>query len=191
MSMPAFLSALVRRTASLGRDRRGVSAVEFALVLPVMITLYIGTVEVAKGIAIHRKVTQAARTVADLATQFKVLKNADKDNVLSAGSAILFPASATPLKITLSAVDIDKNGVAKIGWTDPYNGGTLPKRSKGDVVNLPADVLKVPNSQLIWAEVSYGYDPKISDWIVKGTIDLKDNFFMRPRLSASVTRDPS
>jgi Flp pilus assembly protein TadG len=191
MSTPAFLSALARSTASLGRDRRGVSAVEFALVLPVMITLYIGTVEVAKGVAIQRKVTQAARTVADLATQFRTIKNADKDNVLSAGSAILFPTSATPLKITLSAVYIDKNSVAKIEWTDGYHGGTLPKRSIGDVVNLPADVLKVPDSQLIWAEVSYSYDPQISDWIIKGTIDLKDSFFMRPRLAEKVVRDPS
>jgi Flp pilus assembly protein TadG len=190
MSIPALLSALARRTASLGRDRRGVSAVEFALVLPLMITLYIGTVEVAKGIAIYRKVTQAARTVADLATQFRIIKNVDRDNILAAGPAVLYPTSDTPLRITLSAVDIDVSGVAKIGWTVSYHDGTLPKRSVGDVVNLPADVLKVPNSQLIWAEVSYSYNPEIADWIIKGTIDLKDNFFMRPRLE-KVVRDPT
>jgi Flp pilus assembly protein TadG len=191
MRVTTLLSALARRAASLRRDRRGVSAVEFAIVLPVMITLYIGTVEVAKGIAIYRKVTQAARTVADLATQFRTIKNADKDNILAAGPAVLFPTSDTPLKITLSAVYIDKNGVAKIEWTDPYHGGTLPKRSIGDVVTLPADVLKVPDSQLIWAEVSYSYDPQIADWIIKGTIDLKDSFFMRPRLAARINRQPS
>jgi hypothetical protein len=87
-------------------------------------------------------------------------------------------------------VDIDVSGVAKIGWTVSYHDGTLPKRSVGDVVNLPADVLKVPNSQLIWAEVSYSYNPEIADWIIKGTIDLKDNFFMRPRLE-KVVRDPT
>ena len=45
----------------LARDRRGVSAVEFALVAPLMIGLYLGCVEISDGVAADRKVTLTAR----------------------------------------------------------------------------------------------------------------------------------
>lgn len=189
MKSLAFLSVLSRSLSSLRRDQRGVSAVEFAMVLPLMVTMYIGVVEVANGIAIQRKVTLAARTVADLATQFRTIKNDDKDSILKAAPAILFPNSAGPLKVTLSAVNIDANGIARIAWTDAFNGGTTP-RAKDDVVTLPTDALNVPNTQLIWGEVTYTYKPGLGDWFIE-EIDLKDNMFMRPRLTESVTRDPS
>ena len=55
----------------LGRDQRGVSAVEFAMLLPLMITLYLGVVEISQAVGIDRKVTLTTRTVADLASQVK------------------------------------------------------------------------------------------------------------------------
>ena len=51
--------------------------VEFALVMPLMLTLYIGSMEVSQGIAADRKVTLMARTVADLASQVSTISNAD------------------------------------------------------------------------------------------------------------------
>jgi hypothetical protein len=51
----AFLADLSRRVSSLRRDQRGVSAVEFAMLLPLMITLYLGCVEVSQGVAIHAR----------------------------------------------------------------------------------------------------------------------------------------
>ena len=47
--MPA---ALVRRLVDFLADRRGLSAVEFALLLPLMLTLYLGGVEVSNGVAL-------------------------------------------------------------------------------------------------------------------------------------------
>jgi Flp pilus assembly protein TadG len=47
-------------------DKRGVSAVEFALLAPFMIGLYLGGVEISDGIGIDRKVTLAAGAIANL-----------------------------------------------------------------------------------------------------------------------------
>jgi hypothetical protein len=44
------------------------------------------------------------------------------------------------------------------------------------------------NSYLIWSEVQYSYKPVIG-YVVSGTLTLKDQIYMRPRLSDSVTRD--
>ena len=66
------------------QDRRGVSAVEFAMLLPLMLTLYLGTVEISQGVGIDRKVTLTTRTVADLASQVSSINNADMTNMLNA-----------------------------------------------------------------------------------------------------------
>ena len=50
-----------QRLSSLAGDQRGVSAVEFALLLPLMLALYLGVVEVSQGIGADRKVIDAVR----------------------------------------------------------------------------------------------------------------------------------
>ena len=47
MASQACVSNLRDRLTRLAGDERGVSAVEFALLLPVMLTLYLGGVEVS------------------------------------------------------------------------------------------------------------------------------------------------
>jgi Flp pilus assembly protein TadG len=63
-----LIRALTQSPGALARDTRGVSAVEFALLLPLMIALYLGAVELSQGIAADRKVTLTTRTIADPTT---------------------------------------------------------------------------------------------------------------------------
>jgi Flp pilus assembly protein TadG len=174
------LSQLVARFA---QDKRGVSAVEFAMLLPLMITLYLGSVEVSQGIAIDRKVTLTTRTVADLASQVSSINNADMTNLLNASASVITPYDVARLRVTVSAVEIDANGVAKVKWSDTLNGTTHPV---GFTVTLPA-ALNVASTTLIWSEVSYSYTPAIG-YVVTGTLNLSDQLYMRPRLSDTVTR---
>jgi Flp pilus assembly protein TadG len=176
----ATLSRLLR---GLVRDQRGVSAVEFAMLLPLMITLYLGAVEISQGVGIDRKVTLTTRTVADLASQVSSINNSDMTNLLNASAAVIVPYDTTKLKVTVSQVTIDSTGVAKIAWSDTLNGTA---RSVGSTVTLPT-ALNVPSTSLIWSEVSYSYKPTIG-YVVTGTLNLADQIYMRPRISDSVTR---
>ncbi len=164
-------------------DQRGASAVEFAMLLPLMLTLYLGTVEVSQGVGIDRKVTLTTRTAADLAAQVSSINNAGMTNLLNATSAVIAPYDPSKLKVTVSLVTIDANGSAKIAWSDTLNGS---KRATGSVVTLPA-ALNVANTSLVWSEVSYSYTPTIG-YVVTGTLNLSDQIYMRPRLSDTITR---
>ena len=82
------------------RERRGVSAVEFALILPVMITLFIGGSEVTQGITIKRKVTIATRTIADLVSQDVSVTDADLTAAFAATTTVLAPYSTGSFKTT-------------------------------------------------------------------------------------------
>jgi len=180
--LPGFFQRLV----SFARDRRGVSAVEFAMLLPLMVTLYLGAVEISQGVGVDRKVTLTTRTVADLASQVSSINYADMTNVLNASSSVIAPFDATKLKVTVSEVKIDASNLATIAWSDTLPGGTA--RAVGSTVILP-QALNVANTYLIWGEVSYSYKPAIG-YVVTGTLNLSDQIYMRPRISDSVSRVP-
>jgi Flp pilus assembly protein TadG len=170
-----------QRLAGLARDDRGVSAVEFAMLLPLMLTLYLGTVEISQGIAADRKVTLTARSVGDLVAQLTKINSAEMTNSLNAAATVMAPFPTGNLKVVVSSVLIDANGKATIDWSKTLNGAA---RSAGSTVTLPA-ALVVPNSSLIWSEVQYTYKPVIG-YVISGTLTLKDQIYMRPRLSDKV-----
>src|SRR5882762_3923722 len=156
---------LPRRFAIFARDRRGVSAVEFAMLLPLMVTLYLGSVEISQGVGVDRKVTLAARTVADLASQVSSIAGTDMTNILTATSAVIAPYPTAPLKVTVSAVTIDANANATVKWSCTLNG---TRRAVGSSVTLPA-ALNVANTTLVWSEAGYAYTPTIG-YVVTGTL---------------------
>jgi len=178
-----FARSFADRISRFAGDERGVSAVEFAMLLPLMLTLYLGSVEVSQGIAADRKVTLTTRTVADLVAQTTTINNAEMTNSLNAATAVMAPYPSNKLKLTVTSVKIDADGKATVDWSDTLNG---TPRAKGSSVTVPT-ALKIPNSSLIWSEVEYAYTPTIG-YVISGTLTLKEQIYMRPRLSESVGR---
>jgi Flp pilus assembly protein TadG len=171
---------MIRRLARVipfARDRRGVSAVEFALVAPMMIALYFGGTEISDGVAVDRKVSLTSATLANLVAQSTSLSANDMTNVFNASTAIIQPYSASNLKMTVVCLSIDANKNVTTKWTAVgTNGGT------GMAVTVPTD-LKIASTQLILAQVSYGYKP-IVGYTITGTLTLSDQMFMMPRITA-------
>lgn len=172
-----------QRVAQFVRDRRGVSAVEFAMLLPLMVALYLGGVEVSTGIAIDRKVTLVARTLADLVSQASSVNTTDVNNILAASASVVAPYDDSKLKITVTSVKVDSQGNASVAWSDTKNGSA---RAVGATVTLPS-ALNVPSTSLIWAETAYAYTPSVG-FMITGTRNLTDQIYMRPRLSDCVLR---
>src|SRR5215467_13794165 len=168
---------LIQRLVSFARDRRGVSAVEFAMLLPLMVTMYLGVVEVSRGVAIDRKVTLTTRTMGDLASRVTSINNTDMSSLLNASAAVISPYDVNQVRVVLSAVNIDATGVAKVAWSDTLHGSA---RTVGSTVTVPT-ALNVPNTQLIWSEVSYNYAPTFG-YVLTGNMTLADQLYMRPRL---------
>lgn len=167
------------RGSRFARDRRGVSAVEFALLSPVMIGLYLGCNEVSQAINIDRKVTLTAGTTANLAAQVSSITSTDMTNIMNASQAILAPYSTSPLKITLSCLSIDANKRVTVKWSQAQNA---TPRAVGSSVTIPSGLL-IASTQLLYSEVSYTYTPTIG-YVITGPLNLSDTMFMSPRISA-------
>ncbi len=140
-------------------DRRGVSAIEFALLAPALIFLYVASVELGNALTISRRTSAVASTAADLAAQVKTVSSADLADITSAASSILTPYSTTPLKIVLTSVVADDKNATKVDWSCSYDGGA--PRAKSSVVTLPAGLTQA-NSSVIMAEVTYAFTPLLN-----------------------------
>ena len=156
------------------------------MIAPLMITVYLGGVEVTQAVAVDRKTTIVAHTVADLVAQDTNVTNADMSNILAASAAVASPYSQTNIKVTVSSIKIDATGKATIDWSDTLNGTA---RKNGDPVTLPP-ALAVANTSLIWGEVTYTYKPMFG-WVLTGTFNLGDTIYMRPRIANFITRSVS
>jgi Flp pilus assembly protein TadG len=171
------------RLRAFARGERGMAAVEFAMILPFMLTAYLGGVEIGDGVAIDRKVAITTRAVADLASRYTTIKNADMSGILGATSAIIAPYAPGPLSVTVSQVSVDSKGKATITWSDTLNGSA---RTVGSAVTLPG-TLATPNSSYVWGEVQYVYTPTLG-YVMTGSWTLTNQIYMSPRNSASITR---
>lgn len=172
------MSALLSRFR---RDCRGVAAVEFAVLVPVMLVLFFGTIELSNAVAVDRKVTLTARTLSDLVSQGTSVSTTDIGNFFTAGNAIMTPYPTAPMTMRISAVNIDNNGIATIAWS---KGSNIAARAVNSTVTVP-DGLKIKGTQLIWSEVSYTYT-SIVPYVITGGVTLQEQCYTRPRQSSDV-----
>jgi Flp pilus assembly protein TadG len=190
-----------RSLAGLWRDPSAIAATEFAVIVPIMLVMFFGTVEFSSGLAVDRKVTLVARTLSDLTSQSAApIDDTYLKNVFTASIATLAPYSATPTRAQLSEVYVDSNQVAKIQWSKAAtiaSGATqatltTSTRFAGDVVTgLVPPALLVKQTSLIFSEVSYLYKPTVGYKMAPAGVNLSDVAFSRPRQSACVIYNPT
>jgi Flp pilus assembly protein TadG len=180
--MTTMTLRMIRLLRSFKRDREGASAVEFAILAPLLITLYFGCVEITDGIAADRKVTLTAGALANLTSQSQTISVDGMTNILNASAAIIKPYSVGNLAATITCLKIDGSGNAKVKWSATLNGTA---RTAGADVTLPSADLAIPNTYLVWSEVSYNYTPVVG-YTITGSLSLSDQMFMSPRISPPV-----
>jgi Flp pilus assembly protein TadG len=162
------------------RGTRGLAGVEFALILPVMALLYLGTFEIVPIISANRLVTLSASTVANVTTQYaSISASATMPDILNASVDVLTPYPSSNAIVVVSLITIDASGNATITWSQALNGAA---RVAGQPVILPAS-LNVPNTALVWGETTYAYTPTI-DLLHLGTMNLYSSVYMSPRSSS-------
>ena len=186
MTSHSNLARAVQRIGRLLCDRRGVSAVEFALIVPVLILLYVGAVETGNALTIFRRTSAVASTAADLTAQVKQVSTADVQDIVAASSSILTPYPVTPLKIVISSVVADQNNIGKIAWSYANKGSG---RATDSAYTVPAGLTQSASSVIV-TEVTYSFTPllNLTNVFSPGAFDMKRTFYARPRKSLTVTK---
>jgi Flp pilus assembly protein TadG len=165
---------------------RGVAAIEFAMIAPVLAVMFLGTFDGARAIATYMKMRSATFALAAITNQYSTIQSSDMATIVGATSAIMAPYSSSPITITISQITISNKGVATISWSYSQ-GGTA--RAQGSSITLPATALDVNGSYLILAEVSYKFTPMFG-YFSAGNITFSDNLYVTPRVSNCINYPP-
>lgn len=183
------LGALFRKFV---RRQNGVAAVEFALIVPVMLLVYLGCSEAAALLTADRKVQSVAGAVGDLvARSNKIITEAQITDYFAAARNIMVPYDPNGLIQTVTAVAVSNSGKATVTWSVRYAGGKLsksvPGRAVGSTFPLPKEMADIAFGQtVITAESDYGYTPLLGI-VFKSEIDLRRSAMFMPRHGTAIT----
>ncbi|MBW8302568.1 MAG: pilus assembly protein [Brevundimonas sp.] len=170
--------SLIRRWTG---DERGVSAIEFAMLAPVLIAFYMGMTEFCQGFMAQKRMGHVSAMVADLVAQEETVTPTTVDDIFDIGGLIMKPFPTATLHQRVSSVS-RTSGVAKVDWS---RGDGMTARAVGSTMTLPADLVSDGESVVV-AEVTYDYD-STADYLMPGLTRFSHTYYLRPRTADRTT----
>lgn len=162
-------------------DLSGASAVEFAIIAPVLILIYFGLAEFCQAYMAQRRMGHSTSQVADIVAQYQTVDADLIDDTFALGGLVLSPFSEAPLSLRVTSVTRGADGVARVGWS--RGKGALTKRT--GTVAVPAGLIANGES-IIMSEGSYSYVSPLGQ-VLPGTRTFSRTYWLRPRLVNSIT----
>jgi Flp pilus assembly protein TadG len=178
-------------------DEGGVAAIEFALVVPIVIVVYLVGFEVTEASTASRKLTDTTVQLANVSAQYTSMSCTDMTNVLDATAQIMTPYPTAKLTSVLSEVSVNSSDVGTVVWSTKLPAGTTVTTTgltAGTTVAMPAGYQSASSGTLnyyMMAQTTYSYQPSIGAAFVGpgtafGPISMQDQIFMLPRASLQI-----
>ena len=171
-------------------DRRGVAALEFALVAPLMVFCYLGVSILASALLVQRRAEHIASSLADLVAQEATTSPGELADICTVSNTIMQPYSTTSgaLQMRVSSIQEDASGNLTVGWS--YNCQGMTALTKGAAYTGAASAYLSPNQSIIVAEAAYTYTSPLGatniSWL-PGSYAFANKFYLQPRESQNVT----
>ncbi|WP_310618715.1 TadE/TadG family type IV pilus assembly protein [Flexibacterium corallicola] len=170
------------------RDIQGAVAVEFAIVVPILLLLIMAGTEFSILLTHDRKVTQVSNTVADLVAREENVTQSLSD-IFDSAALIMEPFSDDALTLELGVVSFDASGASQVVWSwsksaEGGGGEPWPKNGAPTDITIPS-AMQISGSYLVIAKADYTYSPLFTsffkDIFSQATLDLADVYFLRSR----------
>jgi Flp pilus assembly protein TadG len=168
--------------ANILKSTSGSVLVEFALVFPILLTMYLGSVTLSDAIACKRKVTIATRAVTDLTSRYSVISSDEMTKILNASTQVLAPYNASNAAIVITEVKVTDSTHARVIWSRARNGTPLTASS---TITIPDGISPV-NSYLLAGTIRYQYRPSVNFGFLN-TITFTETILISPRLADQIT----
>ncbi|HVZ01790.1 MAG TPA: TadE/TadG family type IV pilus assembly protein [Dongiaceae bacterium] len=179
----------IRRRRLFGRFRRdksGVAAIEFALILPILVLLTLGCFEVPRYVLLWQRLERASSGVSDLVAQADEPLTANQmTDIFSAAKVLMQPyAIFTDGSIVVTSINNPTGGSGvkntwRVACGTVNTTGTLGAVNSTPT-NLPAQLSPTLDNEVLVAEIYFNYTPVFKTFIYKGST-LYAVAYTRPR----------
>lgn len=173
----------------LRHEDSGIAAVEFAIILPILLALLFSTVETGRFLLLRLKLSHVANSMADLATRERDLSVTTLTSLFSAAQHIARPFDFPPAGVVIvSGVSENAANAMTISWQQ-RGGGSLEATSRigkaGKAPTLPQGFDVGTEQTVVTAEVFFQY----RSWLLRVIPDqvMYSVAFYRPRLGSLTT----
>ena len=176
--------------ARLRASRSGIALTEFAISLPIFVTLLFGGLEIISLVMAHMRMSQVAISVADNAGRVRTkIDEADIYEVFAGANLVGGGDFHRDARVILSSLEPNKQTGSRAGqmitWQRCYGALPVSPRygaegtGKNDnslalgMGSLNSRIRAAEGTAVMFAEVSYRYTPRILPSIVSNGIDLR------------------
>lgn len=175
------------------RNEKGVVTIEFALIMPILIIMYLGMFQISMVIIQSRHVSHSASVMADLATQGLSVNEREAANIMQAGLSVLQVSNEDVIingdvALQLISVRMENDnpeiiGRAEIGtWDTPdlnaIDGRLLSNQSGAVIARVRYKYKFVSNGT--------GTQNPFRAKYVGGSPTLSEMFILKPRLTSEL-----
>ncbi|MCA1968221.1 unnamed protein product [Ciceribacter sp. T2.26MG-112.2] len=187
-SRKGYLSRLTSALRRMRDDRSGIGGVEFALIAPLLLVLYLAAFELTLAFNTSKRATVSASTVADLVSRTDKVVKDDLDDMIDVVSAIFAPYDPYKLALNITGVKVDSAKAASVAWSWS-NSGSAPY-AVGATVPVPADMLEA-DIFLIRTELTVSHEllmylPALSGSTIR-ELTITREFYFRQRVNTDIT----
>lgn len=185
-----FASNAFPRLRRFASGEQGVTAIEFALVLPVVLLILLGCFEVPRYVLVVQKISRVASGVADLVAQAdEPLQKNQLTDIFAAGKIMMQPYDVVANgKIYVSSIN-NPNGAGLVLSWQRNNGGTGPNSNITSPASIPVAIRPGSNEEVLATEVFFSYQPVFSTLIYTGSTLYRVSY-TRPRNKNLMTPPP-
>ena len=178
-----MLKALGRYVHAWCQDVKGLAAAEFALIFPLLFTLFIGVYELGNGVLINQKVIASSQMVADLLTRVRTVTDDQLEEAVMAGQLALNPYDTGDLGFDIVSLRFDAEGDPEIVWRETRNMDPIV-----DIEERVEDIA-VAGDGIFIVSVKYPYQPVFSGFVID-EINMIEMAFAHGRRQPVVCREP-
>jgi len=162
-----FLSRIDGLLRCYRTDERGIAAVEFGLIAPIMLLMMLGAVEVGRATVVSRRFDLVTHVIADLVSRDASVTGAgDLPAIASAAQLIWKPYDASTLKFQVLQIRNAGAAAKKIApnttyvdWSYSFFGASIPAQCS--LYPMPANLI-VQGASSIVVNGFYTYTPLFS-----------------------------
>ncbi len=157
------------------RCRRGIMAVEFALILPFMMAALFGGFTATRLVRASMKSWNAAQSMADLISQQTSVTSAEISDFCAGGRLTLAPFTGS-LAFTVASVTNSATGTRAVDWQDTTCGGA----QLGNALSLGTNYTPSLGDSVIIVQTKYTYAFPES-YVLPSSITFTRLTYSRPR----------